>query len=185
MSDRASKKILLNPSWEEMVKHDPLIAYSFYLSGRVNCLLDVSREVTTLLDEGFGSGTVDGSKVGRAEMLGWLWVLGAFEIIRTMNQSKRRCFTEQLHPEMTMLKKRLAMVRVPATKLEEAGGKLPISSDRSPSGWHIGRKDLIVSSPHSGEMIYLRDLFLEFENFVASTTPQDVLARHEDAYTPP
>jgi len=38
---------------EDFLYREPLLAFSFYLSGRVNVLLDISNEIIDLLDQGF------------------------------------------------------------------------------------------------------------------------------------
>lgn len=42
---RRNRETLFNPTWEEMVEREPLLAFSFYLSGRVNVLLDLGDEI--------------------------------------------------------------------------------------------------------------------------------------------
>lgn len=49
---------LINPTWEEMTAREPLLAFSFYLSGRVNVLLGIADEVVRHLDDGFSDGAV-------------------------------------------------------------------------------------------------------------------------------
>jgi hypothetical protein len=36
---------LVNPTWEEMVERDPLLSFSWYLSGRKTCLLEIAEEI--------------------------------------------------------------------------------------------------------------------------------------------
>lgn len=47
------QRILFNPTWEQSVEREPLIAFSHYLSGRVNVLCAFADEVTESLDIGF------------------------------------------------------------------------------------------------------------------------------------
>jgi hypothetical protein len=180
MRDRF-KNVLINPTWEQMVERDPLLAYSNYLSGRVHVLLDMSDEITLNLDQGFSDHVIDAGKVGRADSLMWLWMLGAYEVVRTMCQSES-CFSKPIHHELRRLKKALAEVRMPAAKMEKSGTKVPIPSDRSPSGWNPARRDLLVNAPCSTS-VFARDLLGEFERILSSIKPSDILARHEDAYT--
>src|ERR1017187_2654646 len=89
---------LINPSEEESVEREPLIAFSFYLSGRVAVLCSFADEIIGSLDQGFSGECVDGDRVGRAESLMWLWLLGAYEVVRTMHQAKQ-CFSKKLVAE--------------------------------------------------------------------------------------
>jgi hypothetical protein len=49
MRDRF-KEGLLNPTWEQIVERDPIIAFSFYLCSRVHVLLAVADEIIENLD---------------------------------------------------------------------------------------------------------------------------------------
>ncbi|WP_199099496.1 hypothetical protein [Dyella sp. ASV21] len=180
MRDRF-KNVLINPTWEQMVERDPFLAYSNYLSGRIHVLLDLSDEIILNLDQGFSAHVIDGGRLGRADSLMWLWILGAYEVVRTMCQSGT-CFSKPIHNELRELKKTLAEVRMPAAKMEKSGAKVPIPSDRSPSGWSTARRDLLVNAP-SSTSVFARDLIDEFDRVLSSIKPADILARHEDAYT--
>ena len=63
---------------------------------------------------------VDGRRVERVESLMWLWILGAYEVVRTMCQAKT-CFSSQALDELSRLKKLLSVVRMPAAKMEKPG----------------------------------------------------------------
>jgi hypothetical protein len=93
MRDRV-RDVLINPTWEQVVERDPLIAFSFYLSGRKNVLLAIADEIIENLDQAFYGPLVNGGKLERAESLFWLWTLGAYEIVRTMCQAQS-CFSER------------------------------------------------------------------------------------------
>jgi hypothetical protein len=174
------KTVLLDPTWEETVGREPLIAFSHYLSGRVNVLMHIADEVIENLDDGFGTDFIHGGKVTRAETLMWLWILGAYEVVRTMCQAKR-CFSQTALVQLHQLKKQLSVVRMPAAKMEEAGVKIPVSSDRSAVGWVAARKDLMVNSPDAAD-VSARALLDDFDRVFSAIRPEDILARHEQAY---
>lgn len=175
-----SKDVLINPTWEQMLERDPLMAFSHYLSGRVHVLLDFADEIKANLDQGFSGQCVEHERIARAESLMWLWILGAYEVVRTICQAKT-CFTQRVQDEMSQLKKTLSAVRMPAAKMEKPGQKVPVTSNRSPSGWDLSRRDLFVNDPLSAN-ISARDLLANFERVFASMKPTDVLARHESGY---
>ena len=179
MRDRF-KNVLVNPTWEQIVERDPLISFSNYLSGRVQVLLAIADEITENLDGGFSGQIVDGGQVTRAESLMWLWTLGAYEVVRTMYQAKT-CFTQPTLDELNKLKKLLSVVRMPAAKMEKPGVKIPVSSNRSPAGWDISRRDLLINDPECTN-VYARALLAEFERVFSSIKATDILGRHEDAY---
>jgi hypothetical protein len=173
---------LLNPTEGEMLEREPLLAYSFYLNGRVHALMQVASEIEEALDLGFGSELVHGGLVGRADTLMWLWILGAYEVVRTMCQSPD-CFSEQALTRFKSLKKSLAVVRMPAAKMEPQGKNQAVSSDRSPSGWSVERKDLLVNAPDEPD-VYARDLIQQFERAMSDLKRSEVIRSHESSYPP-
>jgi len=159
---------------------DPLSTFSFYLSGRVNVLCGFAEEIIENLDKGFSSSTVDGGRISRAESLMWLWILGAYEIVRTMVQAEK-CFSSEALSHLKALKKPLAVARMPASKMEKQGKRVPVNSNRSPAGWNIEKKDLLVNDPEGPDISAL-ELFKIFDETFCSIRKSDILASHEDAY---
>jgi hypothetical protein len=133
---------LLNPTHEQLLEREPLLAFSFYLSGRVLVLSDMAAEIVANLDQGFSADPINGGVIGRADTLMWFWLLGAYEVVRTMNQAKQ-CFSERLAADLHDLKKHLARARMPAAKMEKPGRRAPVTSNRSPSGWDYSNRDLL------------------------------------------
>lgn len=173
--------ILVNPAWAQTVEREPLMAFSHYLSGRVNVLCSFADEIVENLDKGFAGQSVDGGRVERAESLMWFWLLGAYEVVRTMHQAKG-CFSERLVQDLSSLKKTLAIVRMPAAKMEKPGKKAAVTSNRSPSGWDAESRDLLVNDPAENPDISARWILSEFDRVFSSITKRDVLAHHEKAY---
>lgn len=180
MKDRFNK-VLVNPTWEEIVERDPIIAFSHYLSGRVHVLLTVADEITANLNQGFHDASVDGGRIERAELLMWLWTLGAYEVVRTMCQADK-CFSETALSQLKQLKKALALIRMPAAKMEKAGKRVPVTSNRSPSGCDIQNRDLIVSDPESTSYVSARSILQEFDRVFSSIKKEDILGSHEESY---
>lgn len=170
----------MNPTWDEMVAHDPLIAFSWYLSGRKNCVLELGNEILTDVDGAFSGSTIVGGRLDRAEMLMWFWVLGAYEVIRTMCQAKA-CFTPDLLAQLDSLKKELAKARMPAAKMEQPSQRRSVTSNRSPAAWDLPNRDLLIGDPRT-EMLSTRQLLKRFEEVVSGITRGDVLGRHENSY---
>lgn len=82
------QKCLIDPREDQFFERDPVAAFSFFLSGRVNVLCSFAQETIESLDQGFASKCIDGKAVERAESLMWLWLFGAYEVVRTMQQAK-------------------------------------------------------------------------------------------------
>jgi hypothetical protein len=176
------QQTFVNPTWAQTVEREPLVAFSHYLSGRVNVLCSFADEIIENLDEGFSGECVDGGQVERAESLMWFWLLGAYEVVRTMHQAKE-CFSERLVQDLGGLKKTLATVRMPAAKMEKPGKRAAVTSNRSPAGWDIKNRDLLVNDPEESPDVSARWMLAEFDRVFSSITKSDVLAHHEAAYS--
>jgi hypothetical protein len=172
---------LVNPTWAQTVEREPLVAFSHYLSGRVNVLCSFANEIIENLDKGFSGDRVDGVPVMRAESLMWFWLLGAYEVVRTMHQAKG-CFSERLVQDLSGLKKTLATVRMPAAKMEKPGKRAAVTSNRSPAGWDAENRDLFINDPEEHPDVSARRILSEFDRVFSSITNSDVLAHHEAAY---
>jgi len=170
---------MTNEGWEEFLQKHPLARFSYYLNGRVWVLSEVKEEIIENLDGAFVDKTIFHEKTSRAEMLFWLWSLGAYEVIRTMHQAKS-CFSDRVQNDLFALKKELAAVRMPNAKMEKAGKKVPVPSGRSASGINVERKDLLVGEPQDD--ISARDLILKTSEFFASISDKDVISTHEGSY---
>ncbi len=172
---------LLNPTEEQMVERYPLIAFSFYLFGRVNVLYAFGDEIIDNLDKGFSVECINSEWVVRAESLMWLWLLGAYEVVRTMCQAEQ-CFSKRFAHDLRDLKKLLAAVRMPAAKMEKSGEKRPVTSNRSACGWDAVNRDLLVNDPEESKNISARQILEKFDCVLCSISKADVLAAHESSY---
>jgi hypothetical protein len=171
---------LLNPSREEVLGREPLLKFSFYLSDKNNLLLSVADEIVENLDKGFAlENKICGDFVAEASCMMWFWTLGAYEVIRTIDQSKE-CFSNEFILEIKELKKVLAKVRMPSAKMEKQGKKIPVNSNRSPDGWDNIKKDLLIGDPD--EPCYARNILKKYEEVMCSITCEDILKRHEEVY---
>lgn len=155
------------------------MAFSFYLSGRNNVLLLLSDEIIDNLDNGFIGSTIKAGFIDRASTLSWLWTLGAYEVIRTISQAKE-CFSDSFIEKVNSLKKQLAIVRMPNAKMEEQGKKKPVNSNRSPDGWDITNKDLLVGNPENP--VSCRHLLESYEKVISSVTIKDIKKHHQESH---
>jgi len=163
------------------VEQDPIMAFSMYLSGRKNVLLNIADEIIENLDQGFSGTVVDGSRIESAESLMWLWTLGAYKVVRTMCPAKS-CFSKKAVDQLTQLKKTLSAIRMPAAKMEKAGRKTPVTSNRGPAGWDVNNRDLFVNEPETERNVSARSILMEFNRVFSAITKDDVLGRHEESY---
>ena len=171
--------VLINPTWQEQVEREPLLAFSFILSTRNNQLATIADEIIELLDSGISPKFIDGSKVTKAGILTWLWLLGAYEIIRTMCQAKS-CFSSEAMSKLLPLKRKLAKVRMPDAKMEKQGKKEPVISSRSPWCEIPESKDLLIGDPE--EAYSAKAIIDEYFSVVYSLSEKDILGTHEESY---
>jgi hypothetical protein len=176
------KKVLINPTWEQTLECYPLMAFSHYLTGRVEVLHAFADEIVESLDKAFSRKCVHYCFLVRAESLMWLWTLGAYEVVRTMCQANR-CFSQKSCDDLSVLKKVLSAIRMPAAKMEKAGRREPVTSNRSPMGLDVEKRDLLVNDPEDPHDVSARWILSEFDRVFSSITKEDVLARHEESYT--
>lgn len=171
--------MLIDQSWEEFERQNPLVKFSFYLWGRVRVLFDIRIEILQCLDNAFASDLVAHESLSRAEMLSWLWILGAYEVVRTMCQADT-CFSLEAAAKLRTLKRKLAIVRMPAAKMEKIGKSIPVTSGRSAAGIDLKNKDILVGDPSEGHSA--RELLNHFYTVFSSLQEDDILAQHESRY---
>lgn len=82
---------------------------------------------------------------------------------------------------MVKLKKELAVVRMPAAKMEKQGRRVPVVSTRSPDGWDFENKDLWVNDPDD-KIVSARYLFDRFCEVLTNIERSDVLKEHAESY---
>ena len=118
----------------------------------------------------------DGTVLNRVYGQFWLWVLAAYEIVRTMCQA-RACFSDRLAGRLAALKTQVAELRIPFAKQEYPGVRgVPIEAEASISGWDAATKDITFEV--GGKDISARALVTEFDEVIATVQPADVLHRH-------
>jgi hypothetical protein len=160
--------------------HDviPLSRYSFYLSGRESCVRSHGEEVLDNLDRAFGQ-RIDVERLTRAEMLFWFWLLGAYEVVRTMTHTSD-CFADHYVGHLKNLKKRLEFARIPAAKMEPRRKTTPINSNRSPADINLKERDLRVGDP-GGPIDSCRELIRAYLEVMGQADSSTILKSHEDS----
>ena len=156
----------------------PLSSFSFYLSGRVSCVKSLGEEIIENLDCAFIE-VIQFERLSRAEMLFWFWLLGAYEIVRTMTHTDD-CFAKHYADLLKDLKKRLEFVRMPAAKMEPRRNSMPVISNRSPAAINHEERDLLIGDP-DGELDSCRDLIRTFNELIRQADSSTILKRHEDS----
>jgi len=163
---------------EQMHDAIPLSRFSFYLAGRESCVRCLGEEVLENLDYAFDE-VIKHERLARAEMLFWFWVLGAYEIVRSMTYTSD-CFVEHYVDLLKDLKKRLEFVRMPAAKMETRRKSVPVTSNRSPAGINQEGRDLLIGDPDN-QLDSCRDLVRTFNKVIRQADSSTILKRHEDS----
>ncbi|MCL1636144.1 hypothetical protein M2650_16095 [Luteimonas sp. SX5] len=165
----------------DMLKKHPLIAFSPLTDFQVTSLLDVAVEVERLLDAAVISDqSVDGVTLNKGYALLWLWVLGAFEVLRTMAQA-RICFSEDLAERIVIQKRYLSRLRMPLSKQEFQGKAVASGLTGFLSG--VDTKSRDVSFDVGGVSYSARTMLHDFRSLISTVSPTDIKARHDSTYS--
>jgi len=169
-------KCLFNPTDEERLNREPLLNYSFYLSSKNILLLNTIDAIIEKLNLGFSESSTNGDFISDASILTWFWTLGAYEVVRTMSETQD-CFSERINEKLNFLKQLLAKARMPSSKMEKKGKKIPVNSNRSFDHWDVKNKDLLIGDPD--DYVSARNMFELYDSTLLSITINDVKKKHE------
>ena len=159
---------------DEIANRYPLGEFSIYSQIQSQIVRELGRRLLNRLVDGIGDPT-NGS-YGQF----WLWVLGAFEIVRTMCQAEK-CFAQSLVAELKSLKRLLRAIRIPFAKQELPGHKsAPVGGEPSICGINTSPPDMRFKV--QGQLISARELISEFERVFGGITKADILADHRTSY---
>jgi hypothetical protein len=165
----------MTQSYEDYLAQNPLYIFSNFTGAQVNHLCDIAAEIRDNLDRGMHERGIDYPTFNRFYVLFWLWVLGAFEVVRTMNEG-RVCFSEPVQVELKRLKKRLATIRSPFAKQKNVDPHIQFRAESSISGTDPARKDYCFTI--GGQQIWARSLIDEFERVLRGIRSEDVLSQY-------
>ena len=159
---------------DEMYRKKPFIKFSIYTQIQIEQLKMLSDEIQGILERNKVGGIIVDSH--RSYGLFWLWVLGAYEVIRTMDEHKQ-CFSEPLRQKVGGLKEELAKVRIPFAKQQFARKKgykdRAIGSEPSVVGFGEENKDLLFEI--EGNSVSCRNMLKQFNDFIQSVNHEEVL----------
>ena len=151
----------------------PLHFFSIYTVVQVQSLDRVGREIVGICaswrPNGESTEIVD---FPRCYDLFWLWVLGSYEVIRTMKQHCPRCFSAAAQGRISVAYLKIKPIRIPFAKQENQNGSGPIYAENSVSGFGRGMKFRI-----NGTLIDSTDLIEEILEFFNSFVRADVVGQ--------
>lgn len=151
----------------------PLMRFSPYTHGQVSTIVQLGNDIRALLDRSVQGSTVehDGGFL-RAYGYFWLWILGSYEVTRTMCQAKT-CFSADFAEQVCGFKKRVSVLRMPFAKLELPGVKRPIVAEAAVHNVDVETKDIHFEV--KGEILSARTFIADFERLASSVKPTDVI----------
>ena len=149
--------------------YPPLVKFSVYTQAQIECLQRLSDELRQFLDE-------DGGLGGNFQKIYggfWLWVLGTYEVSRTMYEYKH-CFSARLSTDILTFKKNISVLRMPFAKQQYQGKqKRPINAEASVYSFNSETRDIAFAVEDN--VLWVRVLLAEFDDLMESIKHEDVL----------
>ena len=158
---------------EKMLNANPLMAFSGYTHIQVQELRRLGSEIIAYLDKIFLADGIDCRDINRYYGLFWLWVLGAYEVTRTMCQAKSN-FSEELNKKLFSFKKNIALLRIPFAKLEYPGEHGNLIQNEASIIAH-DREDKDFHFEVTGTRISVRVLINYFEELFSNIKRNEIL----------
>lgn len=152
---------------ERMLDQNPLLEFSLYTHSQANTLGRIGREIIGLTNTWESDGVV--TEFHRAYDLFWLWVLGAYEMIRTMHQYRSH-FSNEIAAEIISIKSIIAEIRMPFAKQEMRYNSKPIYAELSVYGFSEGLNFNIKGKNYNSTRVIEELLF-----FVEKIQRKDIL----------
>lgn len=118
---------------EKMLKANPLAKFSPYTQVQFDALMRLGDEIKVVLAATItqsGKNAALGPGWIKAYDYFWFWTLGAYEVLRTMDQHAH-CFAPVLATKIKAHKQYLAKIRMPFAKQELSGNGGPIWGENS------------------------------------------------------
>ena len=167
---------------DKMLHSNPLILFSVYTDIQSKTVRELGREVLESLDSGItpnpdiAGGIICSTEVThRGYGQFWLWILAAYEVVRTMCQAEK-CFSPHLAGELKELKQKLATLRIPFAKQELPGQKSPVGGEPSIAGINLTPPDILFQV--KGQVLSARTLISEFAAVFQGISRGDIVASH-------
>ncbi len=153
----------------KMVEDNPLILFSLYSCEQAQRLERVAKELEKITSKWEAGSCIN--DFTKAYDLFYLWVLGAYEWSRTLNEHKK-CFSMEFQDKLGTLLTTLTILRVPFAKQQLSGGKKnkePIYAENSVTGIKNG---LVFNI--RGKSYNSRDVTNQFLEFLHSIGQEDI-----------
>jgi hypothetical protein len=167
----------------QMILHEfqashPEIGFSIYTHIQAHVLIKLGTKIKSQFDSMFkGHNSIDlsqGDPYGEI----WLWVIGVYEVIRTMSDPKwKSSWSKEKYSEICKYKKRIADLRVPFAKQEYRNGRA-INNEASIRGIDNSLKSYLYEV--EDKKFSIREEIDKFEALIYSIETKDVLKDMRD-----
>lgn len=163
-----------NDIFAQYHKERPLLEFSVYTNTQIELLNKLESEINSMMAQ-----RRDAQVINDIYGSFWLWVLGAYEVVRTMSQA-RSSFTPEVTQRLKDYKRKIAKIRIPFAKQEYHGRNRPIFNEASMSGMNTETGDMFFRI--EGVEFSSMSLMKGFHDLMASIRPTDILRRHDESY---
>ena len=155
-------------------EHYPLIKFSLYTHLQTITLIELGVSIKEKFDKIIcGKNIVDMSSGDPSGNI-WLWVIGVYEVTRTMADRKwKGSWRESKYSEIFEFKKRIANLRVPFAKQEYRGNEKAINSENGFFDIDFESKSYLYEV--KGYVFNIRNEIDRFETLVKSISHEDIL----------
>lgn len=167
---------------ELMLRLSPLIKFSIATQIQYDALCRMQDRITNILDNELILKEeplhIDATAQREAWGFFWLWVLGAYELVRTMHQAKE-CFDGDVAQMLSMCKGILTDIRIPFAKQERVRKKnVPALTEFMPLCKYYGERDMKFSI--EGKDISIKETMKVFRLHISSITSDKIVRHYAD-----
>ena len=169
---------------EHMLNSAPLVIFSVYTHLQVETLNKLGSEILGILDVSIKEKHIE-PDLHQVYGKFWLWVIGAYEVVRTMTGKKTgayNCFSDRIQKPLAELKDSLADIRMPFAKQQIRGKNEIISNEASIAETDQKKRDFAFSI--NDNSIWVRSSIAKFQAVFSSISRADVLNDLREAERP-
>lgn len=160
--------------YELYLKHHPLKRFSLYTHLQAVTLIELGVSIKEQFDKMICEKNIVDMSSGDPYGNIWLWVIGVYEVTRTMADPKwKHSWRESKYSEILEFKQRIANLRVPFAKQEHRGNEKAIDGESSIAGIDFESKSYLYEV--DGQVFNVRDEIDRFETLVKSISHGDIL----------
>ncbi|MGF6936984.1 hypothetical protein OKW41_006146 [Paraburkholderia sp. UCT70] len=169
------KKMETLPATEHPYQSCPLLGFSIYSVMQVRLLRKLGDQFVQSANQLMSKEPerlFDGEDHLNTYGQFWLWVLGAYEVTRTMKEA-RSCFSSGASARIAAFNQRLSKVRMPFAKQQHRGKKSMVAGEPAVNTFDFNRRDLVFRIENAD--FYAKDLVREFNELIDGVEAEDVI----------